>query len=132
MRMNPHTNTPQDYQQARRLRNNASPVEQKLWRILRLNASVQGLKFRRQQVIHPYIVDFACMKARLIIEIDEWTHDARPEYDLQRTLFLETQNYHMLRFSNDQVMQNTEGVVTTILDVAQTLVNTRLEVGTRW
>jgi very-short-patch-repair endonuclease len=120
MRMNPHTNTPQDYQQARRLRNNASPVEQKLWRILRLNASVQGLKFRRQQVIHPYI------------EIDEWTHDARPEYDLQRTLFLETQNYHMLRFSNDQVMQNTEGVVTTILDVAQTLVNTRLEVGTRW
>lgn len=127
MRLNNHKNTAQDYQTARLLRNNASPVEQRLWRVLSKNAAAHGLKFRRQQAIHPYIVDFACLTARLIIELDGTTHDNQQAYDAKRTAFLEAEGYQVLRFTNEAVMQNPEGVVATILDSAQKRMSVSLE-----
>lgn len=119
MRLNDHQNTAQDYQTARWLRNNASPVEQKFWRVLSINAAAHGLKFRRQQAIHPYIVDFACLAARLVIELDGATHDNQHAYDTKRTAFLAAEGYQVLRFTNTDAQQNTENIVATIIDNAQ-------------
>ena len=58
MRLEEHNNTAKDYKRARILRNEASPIERKLWRVLRELAALKNLKFRRQQAIHPYIADF--------------------------------------------------------------------------
>ena len=121
MRFNDHENTPADYRRARVLRNNASPVEQKLWPLLRENAALRKMKFRRQHVIHPYIADFACLQARLLIELDGASHDTKEEADKARESYLQRMGYNILRFSNAEVFQNPEGVVTLILNTAEKL-----------
>jgi len=115
MRMLPHENTEEDYVRAHRLRNEASPVERKLWRVLSVQAAARRIKFRRQQVIHPYIADFGCLAARVLIEIDGASHDSREEYDERRDGFLKQQGYSVLRFANKEVVENVEAVVETIL-----------------
>ncbi|WBH15708.1 endonuclease domain-containing protein [Sphingomonas radiodurans] len=100
---------------ARALRRNATPAEARLWSILR-NSALEGAKFRRQQRIGPYIADFVCQSARLVIEVDGDTH-ATPEaiaHDAKRTAFLHHEGYRVLRFSNADVIQNVEGVAATI------------------
>ncbi len=71
--------------------------------------------FRRQHAIHPYVADFACMAARVLIEIDGNSHNATETYDHQREVFLQKQGYSILRFSNNDVVNNTEGVVQRII-----------------
>ena len=115
MRLNAHSNTPKDYRRARSLRNDASPIEQKLWPVLRDAAKSKGLKFRRQQVIHPYIADFACMEVRLLIEIDGDTHATSKGYDEARDDKLRKIGFTVLRFTNDDVMKNVDGVAETII-----------------
>ena len=117
MRLNDHKNTQADYKRSRRLRNEASTIERKLWKVLSEQAVVRGLKFRRQQVIHPYIADFACMAAKVLIEIDGDSHAGREEYDFAREQFLGREGYTVLRFSNQDVVENTLGVVETILNL---------------
>lgn len=121
MRFNEHPNATLDYRRATDLRNNASPAEQRLWRLLREQATTKGLKFRRQQALHPYIVDFACMKARLLIELDGFSHDVRQDYDKIRTAYLEKRGFVVVRFSNEDIAQNLEGVVMTIINRAEQL-----------
>jgi very-short-patch-repair endonuclease len=123
MRLNRHSNTSSDYRRAKVLRNNASPVERKLWVVLRDQAAEKNLKFRRQHVVHPYIADFARMKARLLIELDGSSHDAKQRYDTQREKFLHSMGYSVLRFSNDEVIHNVQGVVEMILRKAERLLN---------
>jgi very-short-patch-repair endonuclease len=77
MQIKHRENTEEDYKRAKALRNDASPFERRLWDGIRAMAAARKLKFRRQQVIHPYIADFACMKARLLVELDGFSHDAR-------------------------------------------------------
>jgi len=122
MRLDPHDNTAKDYARARKLRNNASPIENKLWLILREAAKANGLIFRRQQVLHPYIADFACMKARLLIELDGDTHADSKEYDDVRDNKLRRMGFIVLRFANDDVVQNVEGMVMEIIRQAVRLV----------
>ncbi|MDX2028202.1 MAG: DUF559 domain-containing protein [Alphaproteobacteria bacterium] len=122
MRLNEHRNTADDYRQARDLRNNASPVEKKLWVALREAAALRGLKFRRQQSVHPFIADFACMEARLLVELDGSSHDARLGYDKARDADLRQRGFHILRFSNAEVMENVEGIVEAILARAEQLI----------
>ncbi len=123
MRLNDHKNTSTDYRIAKKLRNEASSVEKKLWVALRENAAAKGFKFRRQHVVHPYIADFACLKARLLIELDGSSHDARQIYDMVRDQFLSNESYTILRFSNDDIMKNTLGVVEVILTQTERLLN---------
>jgi BirA family biotin operon repressor/biotin-[acetyl-CoA-carboxylase] ligase len=82
----------------------------------------RNLKFRRQHAVHPYIADFACMAARLLIELDGYSHDARQGYDAGRDAYLRQKGFFILRFGNDEVLGNVEGVAEAILNHAERLV----------
>lgn len=89
-----------------------------LWFALREQKSLHGLKFRRQRPIEAYIVDFACMQAKLIIEIDGWSHESSMQYDQKRTDKLQALGFVVIRFSNQEVHENCVGVVTAIVEQA--------------
>jgi very-short-patch-repair endonuclease len=84
-------------------------VEKTLWNHLRLH-QFEGYKFRRQQPIGNYIADFVCFEKRLIIEVDGGQHAERVEYDSSRKEWLEGQGFRILRFWNNQVLKEIEGV----------------------
>jgi adenine-specific DNA-methyltransferase len=92
---------------SRRLRRDSTDAERKLWNILR-NRQLNGFKFRQQVEIDGYIADFFCPEKRLIIEVDGGQHT--PERDARRTAFLESQGFRILRFWNNDVLQNLDGV----------------------
>ena len=89
-------------------------AEQKLWRLLR-NRQMQGWKFRRQHEIDRYVADFACPDAGLIVELDGSQHGEQVIYDETRTRKLETMGYRVLRFWDNDVLTNIEGVLEVIL-----------------
>jgi very-short-patch-repair endonuclease len=101
---------------AKRMRREATGPERLLWSRLRAD-QLRGAKFRRQVVIGPYIADFACRTpVMLVVELDGETHATQEEYDAMRTCFLESRGYRVLRFSNDDVMSNIDGVLTSIAE----------------
>jgi very-short-patch-repair endonuclease len=90
--------------------------ERRLWWHLRHRLPVEGSHFRRQVVIGPYIADFCCLRARLIVEVDGNQHgfDAEIAYDARRTAYLEEQGFRVVRFSNRDVMTEIEVVLDTV------------------
>ena len=97
---------------ARALRQSETSSEEKLWLALR-NRQIDGWKFKRQAPRGPYIVDFMCLDAHLVIEVDGIQHEepgARAR-DAQRTSVLHSQGLHVLRFSNSDVIDNPDGVL---------------------
>ena len=104
-------------QKSRLLRKNQTEAERILWQRLR-NRGLQGYKFRRQVAVGPYVVDFMCQSAHLIIEVDGGQHAANREYDQFRDAFLWATGYEVLRFWNNEIMGNLDGVLETL---AQTL-----------
>jgi len=100
---------------ARRLRANTTNAEALLWRHL-CRSPVLGTHFRRQVPIGPYFADFACMAARLVIEVDGSQHAEGPvaEADVGRTRWLKDEGYQVLRFWNNDITQNIDGVLETI------------------
>ena len=98
------------------LRHEPTLAEVKLWLYLRAG-QLDGFSFRRQHAIGPFITDFCCIKAKLIIELDGGQHLEQVEYDQQRTAFLVSQGYKVLRFWNNDVMNNMDGVITSIQEV---------------
>src|SRR5690606_3592673 len=103
---------------AKQLRREMTGPEKKLWSLLR-DHRLRGLKFRRQQPIGSYIVDFFCSSAKLIVELDGDSHADRGEYDLTRQSFLENAGYRVLRISNDDVLDtDVEPVLWAILKAA--------------
>lgn len=103
--------------QAGRLRREASDAERKLWLAVR-NRQQGGLKFRRQVSIGPYVADFACVEAGLVIELDGSQHADAVAYDERRTRFLESEGYRVLRFTNHDALTNFDGMIETILRAA--------------
>ena len=95
---------------ARKLRHQSTDTEQLLWRHLRAHR-MAGYKFRRQVVIEPYIVDFVCMEARLIIEADGGQHLKQVEDDLKRSVFLESLGYEVMRFWNHDILNDIHSVL---------------------
>ena len=95
---------------ARALRKNLTDAERKLWESLRLR-QVGGYKFRRQQPLGPYIVDFICFEKKLIVEVDGGQHADEVLDDLKRTEWLMSQGFSVLRFWNHDVLQQTEDVL---------------------
>lgn len=86
-------------------------AEQLLWQHLR-SRQLNGLKFRRQATVGPYIADFLCVEARIIVEADGGQHSETR--DFVRTQFLLSRGFRVLRFWNHDILENLEGVLTTI------------------
>ncbi|MCG7919948.1 MAG: endonuclease domain-containing protein [Candidatus Thiodiazotropha lotti] len=101
---------------ARKLRRTSTEAERCLWRHLRAR-SLAGCKFRRQVIIEPYIVDFVCLDAKLVIEADGGQHSEQETYDLKRSDRLESMGYRVLRFWNHEILYNTQAVLEQIEQV---------------
>ncbi|MCI0441138.1 MAG: DUF559 domain-containing protein [Chloroflexi bacterium] len=106
---------PQETQaRAKELRREMTPAEIKLWQKLRYG-QLDGAFFRRQHPVGPFILDFYCAKAKLVVEIDGHSHGEQIEYDEARTRWLnEQKKYRVIRFANQDVMKNIEGVLQVI------------------
>ena len=103
--------------QARDLRHNATDAERLLWRHLK-GSSLGGLKFSRQMPIAGFICDFVCRSKKLVIELDGSQHVNAAAYDAERSLKIEAQGYRVIRFWNNDLTENLEGVLETIVRAA--------------
>jgi very-short-patch-repair endonuclease len=99
---------------ARRLRKNPTDAESRLWLHL-LQKQLGGFRFRRQVPLGPYVTDFVCQSEKLVVEIDGGQHADKIEHDERRSVWLAENGYRVLRFWNNDVLANTEGVLETIL-----------------
>ena len=108
-------------EEAKRMRKEPTDAEAALWELLR--DKKLGDKFRRQHLIDDFIVDFVCLSKNLVVEVDGGYHSdpTQKEYDQQRTLYLNEKGFKVIRFTNEEVLGNTEAVLTKIKDI---LVNT--------
>jgi very-short-patch-repair endonuclease len=96
------------------MRREATPTEHRLWQILRAKR-LAGYKFKRQVPIDHYIVDFACLQHRLVVEADGGQHNDSHS-DLRRDAYLREQGFRILRFWNNEIFENEDGVLTRILE----------------
>ena len=101
-------------EEAKRMRKEPTDAEAALWELLR--DKKLGDKFRRQHLIDDFIVDFVCLSKNLVIEVDGGYHNdpTQKEYDEQRTLYLNEKGFKVIRFTNEEVLGNTEAVLTKI------------------
>jgi very-short-patch-repair endonuclease len=102
---------------AKRLRSTQTDAENRLWYHLRAHR-LNGLKFRRQTPIGPYIADFVCIELKLIVEADGGQHAEREAYDQQRDRWLRSRGFTVLRFWNDQILRETPAVLEAIVAAA--------------
>ncbi|MBI2154581.1 MAG: endonuclease domain-containing protein [Candidatus Rokubacteria bacterium] len=105
---------------ARTLRRDQTEAERRLWARLR-DRQLESTKFRRQQPIGPFIADFCCTERGLVIELDGGQHAVRTDEDRKRTEFLEGRGYRVLRFWDNEVMENIEGVLFRITEALSPL-----------
>ena len=99
---------------AKKLRKEMTDVEKLLWFRLR-GRRLENLKFRRQMPIGLYVVDFICLEQRVIVELDGGQHAEQADYDTQRTAWLNGQGFRVLRFWNNEVLENLAGVLEVIV-----------------
>jgi very-short-patch-repair endonuclease len=113
-------------ERARTLRKNPSDAEYKLWQELRLR-QLDGMRFRRQHPIGPYIVDFVCLAKRLIIEVDgeQHTQDTHVARDERRDRWLAAKGYRVMRFQTIEVYESLDGVADTIWAALQEMPSVR-------
>lgn len=104
---------PKIKENARSLRREMTDAEQLLWRYLRMK-QLHGGRFRRQHPCGHYILDFACLEIKLAIELDGGQHSERTNEDAQRTAWLELQGWKVLRFWNNEVLEEIEAVLAVI------------------
>src|SRR5687768_15017647 len=104
---------------AQRLRNNATDAERHLWRHLS-RRQLGGYTFSRQIPVGRFVCDFMCREARLVVEVDGGQHDDRSPLDAERTEWIESEGYRVLRFWNNEVLENTDGVLQSILERLKT------------
>jgi very-short-patch-repair endonuclease len=117
----PHDEVPQlQRTRAKRLRREMTRAETLLWRYLKADR-LAGLAFRRQTPMGPYIADFVAHSCKLIVELDGESHDFedRVRHDERRDQWFVSRGYRVLRFTNDDVMKNLEGVVLSIIEAAE-------------
>lgn len=116
--MPPRRSTPKTLHQAGELRKQTTPAEKKLWAYLRLMRE-DGVRFRRQHAIGPYITDFCAPRRKLIIELDGSQHLEQAEYDERRTQYLNALGYKVIRFWNSEVMKDINGVIRAIMQALE-------------
>ncbi len=106
-------NSSPETRRARALRQNATESEKRLWYRIH-SRQLNGHKFRRQHPVGRYVVDFACVELKLVVEIDGGQHAEQADADLKRTRELESLGYTVIRFWNNEVLGNIEGVLETL------------------
>lgn len=114
--------TPPSHEIAKRssaLRKAATEAETRLWKHLR-NRQIEGCKFRRQTWMGPFVVDLVCFERKLVVEADGSQHVDDAEYDHHRSLFLEAEGFRVLRFWNNEVLTDIDGVLELIRTVLLT------------
>ena len=111
---------PRQTKRAQDLRNNATDAERRLWAHLR-HRRLGGFKFSRQMSVGPFVCDFLCRERGLVVELDGGQHAERTAQDERRTAFLNAEGLAVLRFWNNDVFENMEGVLQTILRNLQQL-----------
>jgi very-short-patch-repair endonuclease len=99
---------------ARTLRKNMTDVERLLWGRLR-DRQLGGYKFRRQHPIGPFFVDFVCLEKKLVIEVDGGQHAKNLDADVKRSNYLKERGYQVLRFWNNEVLEESKSVLSAIL-----------------
>ena len=114
--------SPEKIKRAKELRQNMTPAEKILWEYLRAKR-FNGLKFRRQQIIEGFIVDFYCHSLGLVIELDGEIHDKQKEYDTERDDILSSKQLTILRFTNQQVSKDIESVLKIIAKKQENIEN---------
>jgi len=103
---------------ARKLRKEQTRAEAILWQRLR-DRQVTGQKWRRQAPIDNYVVDFLCSELRIIVELDGDAHADRQESDVMRQAYLENQGFRVIRFLNEEVLRNLDGVLETLCRLSE-------------
>jgi very-short-patch-repair endonuclease len=103
-------------QAAKSLRKQPTPAEARLWEALR-RQKLHGFHFRRQHPVGRFIADFYCSACKLVIEIDGEIHGEQSEYDAARTEEMETYGYQVIRFQNQQILNDLESVLEAIYKV---------------
>ena len=113
---------------AHKLRKEMTKAEASLWKYALKGKKLAGLQFRRQRPVLNYIADFMCQELKLIIEVDGWTHTLEEvaERDEKRQNDLENAGFTVIRFSDEEILQNINGVIYAIEDKVQFLRNNRL------
>jgi very-short-patch-repair endonuclease len=109
---------------ARTMRREQTDAERKLWLLLR-DRRLGGAKFRRQAPVGPYIADFICLHRKLIVEVDGGQHFEN-QHDAERDRWLATEGYLVIRYSNIDILKNSEGV---LIDLSQRLDSRRYIIG---
>ena len=107
---------------ARKMRKSLTPAEKILWKYLRSKRFCK-LKFRCQQPINPYIVDFFCSRVKLVIELDGESHLGKERYDAQRQTFLEAQGLTIIRFWDSEIYNNINLVLDVIENCCQRIIS---------
>jgi len=110
--------SPQKRDLAKRLRTDMTPAEARLWGRLR-RSQLGGAHFRRQQIIDGFVADFYCHSAGLIVEVDGGIHEEQAEYDRTRDAVISARGLSVVRFTNDQVLSEIEGVLAEIAKIVQ-------------
>ena len=100
---------------AKELRREMTPAEKILWKQVKAN-KLHGLHFRRQQIIHGYFADFYCHQHELIVEVDGPIHDLQREYDVEREDYLKALGFRIIRFTNEEVAKDLNGVLQKIVE----------------
>ena len=106
------------HERAKKLRREITPAEKILWKELRTN-KLNGLHFRRQQIIHGYFADFYCHQHELIVELDGGIHELQKEYDTEREEYLMATGFRIIRFTNEEINENLKGVLQKIVDTCK-------------
>ena len=110
--------TPKVFAHAKQLHRNMTPAEVKLWARLRAHR-LEGVHFRNQHAIGNYVVDFCAPRKKLIIELDGSQHMEQVEYDQERTEYLESKGYKVIRFWNNDVMRDIDSVIRAIIQAME-------------
>jgi very-short-patch-repair endonuclease len=100
---------------AKELRREMTPAEKILWKQVKAN-KLNGLHFRRQQIVHGYFADFYCHQHELIVELDGGIHRFQKEYDAEREEYLISLGFRIIRFTNDEITKNLKGVLQKIVE----------------
>ena len=98
------------HERAKKMRRDMTPAESVLWKELKTN-KLNGLHFRRQQIIDGYMADFYCHQHALIVEVDGSIHEFQKEYDKEREDQLIARGFRIIRFTNDEIEHNLKGVL---------------------
>ena len=108
----------QQLENAKELRREMTPSEKILWKHLKAN-QLNGLHFRRQQIVHGYFADFYCHQHELIVEVDGGIHELQQEYDAEREAYLRAIGFRIIRFTNDEVNRNLKDVLQKIVEICK-------------